>query len=162
MTFELQGAASMFDPRKRKQRQVTRFLELVVNDALEAPLLAVGRTRGRRRTTPMHRPDGSVVCEHCFVADSPLSRMRGLLGVDGLEPGEGVLLRPAGSIHTAFMRFAIDVVFLDRSGTVVKVSADVAPWRSRSARRARAVLELRAGECARRRIVVGDILQVAS
>ena len=53
------------------------------------------------------RSGEQVVCEECLVADRPLARMRGLLGRTDLPRGEGVLLRPAGSIHTFFMRFPI-------------------------------------------------------
>ena len=75
--------------------------------------------------------------------------MRGLLGRSGLSSGEGLLLRPAGSVHTAFMRFAIDVVFLDRDLWVLKVASDLAPWRTAACRGARAALELPAGEANR-------------
>ena len=81
--------------------------------------------------------------------------MRGLLGRRGLPPGEGLLLRPASSVHTAFMRFPIDVVFLDRDLTVLKVARGVVPWRAAWARRARAALELPADEAARRGIGPG-------
>jgi uncharacterized membrane protein (UPF0127 family) len=94
--------------------------------------------------------DGTVVCEHCFLAETMFARLRGLLGRSGLSKGEGMLLRPASSIHTAFMRFAIDVVFLDRGHRIVKVAEEVRPWRVRACRGARAVLELPAGEAARR------------
>ena len=92
------------------------------------------------------------------VADSYWARLRGLLGRSGLEPGEGLLLRPANSIHTAFMRFAIDVVFLDQDLTVLDVVEGVPPWRVKARRDARAVLELGAGEAARQGIVPGDCL----
>ena len=101
-----------------------------------------------------------MVCERCTIADSPVSRMRGLLGRRDLEPDEGLLLRPAGSVHTFFMRFAIDAVFLDRERRVVRVAEHIRPWRAAGARGARAVLELRAGESARRGISVGDVLDV--
>ena len=94
--------------------------------------------------------DGTVVCERCLLAETPLARLRGLLGRSGLPSGEGLLLRPAGSIHTAFMRFAIDAVFLNRANEVVKVAPQLRPWRTASCRGARAVLELRAGEAAKR------------
>ena len=87
-----------------------------------------------------------------------LPRMKGLLGRRTLPAGEGMLIRPAPSIHTFFMRFPIDAVFLSRSGDVLKVSPDVKPWRTRSCRRAYAVLELAAGEAARRRIAPGQRL----
>ncbi len=92
--------------------------------------------------------DGGVVCERCLLAETSFARMRGLLGRSGLPSGEGMLLRPASSIHTAFMRFPIDAVFLDRADRVVKVAADMRPWRMAACRGARTVLELGAGEAA--------------
>ena len=110
----------------------------------------------------LRREDGTIVCERCTIADNPLRRMRGLLGRDGLESGEGLLLRPASAVHTYFMRFPIDVVFLDRSLVVVGISDDVDPWRATSRRGAKAVLELPAGESARRGLSVGDQLTLAA
>jgi uncharacterized protein len=102
--------------------------------------------------------DGRVVCEELLLADGPLSRMRGLLGRRALPSGEGLLLRPAASIHTAFMRFAIDAVFLDRDLRVLKVEPRIRPWRTAGCRGARAVLELSAGESERRGVRPGDRL----
>ncbi|HEX3267610.1 MAG TPA: DUF192 domain-containing protein [Gaiellaceae bacterium] len=99
--------------------------------------------------------DGSVVCEHCLLAETMFARLRGLLGRSGLAEGEGMLLRPASSIHTAFMRFAIDAVFVDKENRVVKVAAEIRPWRAAACRGARAVLELPAGEAERRGIRPG-------
>jgi uncharacterized membrane protein (UPF0127 family) len=92
------------------------------------------------------------------IADRPLSRMRGLLGRRSLPTGKGLLLRPAGSIHTAFMRFPIDVLFLDRRLRVLGVAERVPPWRIAGRRGARAVLELPAGESARLGVEIGDQL----
>ncbi len=103
--------------------------------------------------------DGRVVCERCLVAEGPLTRTRGLLGKLAMEEGEGLLLRPASSIHTFFMRFSIDAVFLGRSGEVLKVAHDLAPWRVARCSGARAVLELPAGESARRGLEPGIRLQ---
>jgi len=105
--------------------------------------------------------EGAVMCEHCVVADRMLSRMRGLLGRRGLDSGEGLLIRPAPSIHTFFMRFPIDAVFLSRDGEVLKIAENVGPWRTRSSRRAFAVLELAAGEATRRGLAVGSRLETA-
>jgi uncharacterized membrane protein (UPF0127 family) len=105
---------------------------------------------------------GTAVCERCHVADRPLARMRGLLGRSGLAAGEGLLLRPAGSIHTHFMRFAIDAVFLDTDSHVIAVRSAIRPWRMARARGAKAVLELGAGEAARRGIAAGDVLLVGT
>jgi uncharacterized membrane protein (UPF0127 family) len=87
--------------------------------------------------------------------------MRGLLGRKELPGGEGILLRPAGSVHTFFMRFPIDVVFLDRDLRVVSVAEEVPPWKARGARGAKAVLELAAGEISRRQLAEGDTLSLA-
>jgi uncharacterized protein len=114
------------------------------------------------KETTLMRADGTVVCERCSLADSPVARMRGLLGRDGLEQGEGLLLRPASSIHTFFMRFPIDAVFLDRELAVVGIEDSIAPWRAASQRGAKAVLELPAGESSRRGIAVGDRLTFAA
>ena len=99
-----------------------------------------------------------VVCERCVVADRPVARARGLLGRSELPPGEGILLRPAASVHTFFMRFPIDVVFLDRDGRVVAIRPHLRPWRAAFARRAKAALELAAGQAAARGIHIGERL----
>ena len=106
----------------------------------------------------LHKADGTVVCEHCLAADSPLARMRGLLGRKELPRGEGMLLRPAASVHTAFMRFPIDVVFVDGAGRVLDIAHSVRPWRAVACRGAKAVVELAAGECSRRDLETGDEL----
>jgi uncharacterized membrane protein (UPF0127 family) len=88
--------------------------------------------------------------------------MRGLLGRKSLRSGEGLLLRPAPSVHTFFMRFPIDAVFLDRAGTVLKVRAELRPWRVAACRGAHATLELPAGEASRRSIRLGDRLETSN
>jgi uncharacterized membrane protein (UPF0127 family) len=115
---------------------------------------------GIARTSVIKDGGAAVVCNSCLVADSPGLRLRGLLGRPELADGEGLLLRPSGSIHTWFMRFPIDAVFLDRDLRVVRIAAGLAPWRMARGRRARTVLELRSGQAARRGIEVGDRLVV--
>jgi len=110
----------------------------------------------------LERQDGSLVCERCLLAESPLTRLKGLLGRRELPRGEGLLLRPASSIHTFFMRFAIDAVWVDRELNVLDVSAGVAPWRTARCKGAKAVIELPAGEAERRGIAVGDALALRS
>ena len=110
----------------------------------------------------LRREDGTIVCERCHLAETALTRMRGLLGRSDLPSGEGILLRPASSVHMAFMRFAIDAVFLDRDLRVVKIAADLKPWRVAGARGSKSVLEIAAGEAARRGLSVGDRLVAGS
>jgi len=106
----------------------------------------------------LRREDGSIVCERCLLAETALTRMRGLLGRRDLPSGEGILLKPASSVHMAFMRFPIDAVFLDRDLRVVKVASELRPWRAAGSRGANAVLEISAGEAGRRGLTVGDRL----
>jgi uncharacterized protein len=104
---------------------------------------------------------GRVVCERCEVAAGPVSRARGLLGKSRLESGTGLLLKPTFSIHTLFMRFPIDAVFLDRDQKVLDVVRELRPWRAATRLRARSVLELPAGEAERVGLRVGERLQPA-
>ena len=106
----------------------------------------------------LRRENGNIVCERCVLADTALARMKGLLGKRELSSSSGILLKPASSVHMAFMRFAIDAVFLDRELRVVKVAADLKPWRMAGSRGAKSVLEIPAGEAARRGLSVGDRL----
>jgi uncharacterized membrane protein (UPF0127 family) len=114
--------------------------------------------RAIARATTLLTSEGRIACERCVVAESSLARMRGLLGRRSLAPEEGILLRPASSVHTWFMRFPIDVVFLDRNLAVLRVVPRLRPWRAAWRRRATAVLELAAGESERRGIRAGDSL----
>lgn len=112
----------------------------------------------KRRVYSMRNERGDIVCERCLIADTPLSRLRGLLGRDELGADEGLLLTPESSIHMWFMRFPIDVVFLEADLTVLSVRENVKPWRTAGHRGARAVLELPTGTCRRRGLSPGDRL----
>jgi uncharacterized protein len=101
---------------------------------------------------------GKVVCEQCETPESSFGRARGLLGRDALEPGAGMLIDRAGSVHMFFMRFPIDVVFLSRDRTVVAVRHGLKPWRMAGARRAVAALELPAGRVAEVGVEPGEVL----
>jgi uncharacterized protein len=100
--------------------------------------------------------DGEILCEHCVVADTLGRRLRGLLGRRRLPAGSGIVLRPGWSVHTAFLRFPIDVVFVDADQVVLEVVSHLKPWRTAVCRGARDVVELAAGECARRELKAGD------
>jgi hypothetical protein len=98
----------------------------------------------------------TVVCDDATIADRVLARVRGLLGRTAMRCGEGLLLEPAPSIHTAFMRFPIDAIFLNRELEVIKLVRSMKPWRAAAASGAHAVLELEAGAIARRGVRLGD------
>ncbi len=95
------------------------------------------------------------------VASTREERRRGLLGRDGLDPGSALVLTPCAAIHTAFMRFPIDAVFLGRDGRVVRIVRGLQPWRIAVSLRARAVVELAAGVLERHPVEVGDRLYLA-
>jgi len=106
--------------------------------------------------------DGQVLCENCVLADTFARRLRGLLGRRDLPAGEGIVLRPEWSVHTFFMRFPIDVVFVDVDQVVRKVVPNLKPWRTATSRGARDVVELAAGECERYGVEVGQRLAWAA
>ena len=101
---------------------------------------------------------GPVVCERGELAVSAWTRTKGLLGRPGLEADQGLWIQPTNSIHMFFMRFPIDVVFVDRNWRVVGVRHGLRPWRVAGARRAVAALELPVGAVAASGIEEGDVL----
>lgn len=97
------------------------------------------------------------------LADSFLSRLFGLLGKSGLEPGSGILIRPCSGVHTVGMRFPIDVVALDKNLRVVRTWRSLPPYRiTRVSFRTHSVLELAPGQIDACRIEPGDHLVLAN
>lgn len=106
---------------------------------------------------------GTLVAQDVQVADGVWSRFWGLMGRRRLPEGGGLLLKPSSSIHTAFMRFPIDVVFLDRELRVVKVVPEMKPFRVTMAfGGAHSALELNAGAAARAQVEADDQLVLTS
>ena len=104
---------------------------------------------------------GTTLVEHGEEATGPIARGIGLLGRSSLPPGGGLLLRPCQSIHTFFMRFPIDVVFVNGDGRVVHVAEHVRPNRiGPVVRKARYVIEMPAGTISATATEVGDRLAV--
>ncbi len=114
------------------------------------------------QTAKLMKSDGTVVCARCRLAVHPWSRMRGLLGRASLDADEGMLFRPAGSIHMMFMRFAIDALFLDRELVVVDVVRGLKPWRTASRRGSKVVVELAEGAADAAGVRPGDRLELAT
>jgi len=122
--------------------------------------LAGGRSRetdSRQRVVNLTR--GTVLAERVEVADRGAKRRKGLLGRDGLEQGEGLWIVPCESVHTFFMRFPIDLVYLDRKKRVRKVRSHVMPWRLTACLSAHSVIELRAGAVRATKTQPGDTLR---
>lgn len=99
-----------------------------------------------------------ALADRVEVAVTRRDRRKGLLGRSGLEPASALIIAPCFSIHTLFMRFDIDVVFVDEDGRAVKVVRDMTPWRIAVDPTAHAVVELPAGSLRDRQVNVGDRL----
>ena len=87
-------------------------------------------------------------------------RRRGLLDRTHLDPDAAMVLAPCAAVHTFFMRFPIDVVFVRRNGTVAGVVSNVKPWRIAVAPRAFAAIELAPGAAAYSGTMRGDRLRL--
>ncbi len=93
------------------------------------------------------------------VADSGSKRSKGLLGREGLSSGEGLWIIPCESVHTFFMRFPIDLVYLDRKNRIKKLRSNVPPWRLSACLAAHSVIELAAGTICKTQTERGDTLE---
>ena len=109
----------------------------------------------------LNQTRNTVLATHLDLADSPRAREKGLLGRDHLPPGEGLWIVPCQAIHMFFMRFSIDLVYIDRKKRVRKVRSSVAPWRVSACFSAHSVLELPDGTVRDTRTRCGDLLEIS-
>lgn len=102
----------------------------------------------------------TVLATDCSVADTFFKRFMGLMGKKVLEKGSGLVITPCNSIHMCFMKFPLDVVFIDSSNTVVYMIEDIKPWRvSKLIGKAHSVLELPVGTIEASETQPGDRLE---
>jgi uncharacterized protein len=92
------------------------------------------------------------------IAVTRQARRKGLLGRTGMDASSAMIIAPCFSIHTMFMRFPIDAVFVDDAGCVVKVVEELAPWRIAVRPFAHAVVELPARSLREHPVTIGDRL----
>lgn len=109
-----------------------------------------------------HARTGALVVSALETAFDSATRKRGLLGRSGLAAGAGLVIAPSNAVHSFFMQFAIDVVFLDRAGRVLKVRQHLGPRRVTACWRGFAVLELPAGTAAATGVEPGDTLTITA
>ena len=101
----------------------------------------------------------TCLAEEAVMAQALFKRMKGLLGQGGLKQGQAMVLKPCNSIHTFFMAFAIDVLFLDKENRVVKALDNVSPFRiSGIYLKAQSAIELPAGTIQATSTSPGDVL----
>ena len=104
----------------------------------------------------------SVLADHAGVAETQETRNRGLLKHPSLDQGDGLWIVPSQSVHMFFMKFDIDLVYLDRQKRVVKVRGNVRPWRISLCLKAHSVLELPVGTIETSRTGVGDQMELVN
>lgn len=102
----------------------------------------------------------TVVCQEVERAQTFFARLKGLIGREKLDIGTGMLLSPCNSVHMFFMRFPLDIVFIDKTYRVVGVEVGLAPGRwSKRYSTARYALELPAGQAEAAGLAVCDVLE---
>ena len=95
------------------------------------------------------------------MANTMWARLRGLIGSRPLAQGEGLLILPSRSVHTHFMGFPIDVIYVNASDVVVGIDSNLVPWRfGRFYRHVRFIIELPAGTAESTGTEVGDQLRI--
>ena len=102
-----------------------------------------------------------ILAENVLLSDSFLERLRGLLGRESLEKNHAMILRPSNSVHTFFMRFPIDVLFVDRNNKVIKIANNLGPYKATGIYfKSAFVIELPSGVIGSTHTVEGDRLQI--
>jgi uncharacterized protein len=132
-----------------------------VSNKLEEGAISRNSSTPDQRLRVINTTRSTLLATQLEVADSGPKRNKGLLGRDGLAPGGGLWIVPCESVHTFFMRFPIDLVYLDRQNTVRKVSSAVGPWRLSACFTAHSILELPAGTIRETQTQRGDVLAFA-
>ena len=104
---------------------------------------------------------GKVVAERLLTAFDSRTRKKGLLAHESLPQSTAMVIAPSNAVHTFFMKFPIDIVFVSKGGRVLKIRSSVPAWRMTASLRAFAVLELAAGSLDGSDTRVGDQLIVS-
>ncbi len=100
----------------------------------------------------------TILSEKTTVANTSESRRRGLLKHSSLPKGEGLWIAPCEAVHTFWMKFAIDILYLNKKKKVLKICRNLVPWRMSACLLAYSVLELPAGMAAETQTQKGDVL----
>ena len=118
------------------------------------------RTGDPGRFVLRNQRSGVVVATRLLPALDSETRRTGLLKHQGLPEGEAMLIAPTNAIHTFFMKFPIDVAFVRKDGSIVKIRVAMPAWRMAAAWGGHAVVEMAAGSFARAETRTGDILVI--
>lgn len=108
------------------------------------------------RISCLDRPE--IILTRVRKTETLLERTKGLLGCKSLMQGEGLLITPCNSVHTFFMFFSIDLVFLNKKNMITKIISEIKPFRFGMAINSSSVLELMAGQAKMSGMQPGDYL----
>ncbi len=114
-----------------------------------------------RRTIIRNLTRQTEIASCAEVAETPAARNKGLLGRTGLPAGGGLWIVPCESVHTFFMKFPLDLLYIDRHKKVRKVRTNVGPWRLSACFSAHSIIELPAGTLHGTQTQRGDQLEFA-
>jgi uncharacterized membrane protein (UPF0127 family) len=117
--------------------------------------------RQKRLVTVANLTRGTLLGDRIAIADTSLSRFLGLIPKRGLNAGEGLYIKPSSGVHMFWMRFAIDVIGLDKEMRVVRIWKNLKPWRMTAiVSKMRSALELPAGQIDVAQVQLGDVLEI--
>ncbi len=138
-----------------------------VNSPINAVVPSPGQPQTATRTDTdlqlVNKTTGAVVVTDLAVAANLWQRTAGLLAMPPLRAGEGLLLKPCAGVHTWFMRYPIDLIFLDKHGKVLRTVENLQPFRiAGPLLRARTVVEMAPGTLRHVSVKPGDILSVVA
>jgi uncharacterized membrane protein (UPF0127 family) len=109
----------------------------------------------------INKTKDTVLAENVVLADTPFKRMKGLLGRREFNKGRALIIKPCNAIHTFFMRFPIDALFLNKENRVVGLVSDLPPWKiTRLYFNSSTVIELPAGTIESTQAAVGDTISL--
>ncbi len=127
---------------------------------MKAPAFLAPLLNGDAASCVLIDQRGHTIASRVHAAFDSASRKRGLLGRDGLDDREAILIAPCNAVHMFFMKFPIDVVHVDRDGRVLRVTSNLRPWRVDVCWRGFAVIEMNAGATERAGLRKGDSVAV--
>lgn len=107
-----------------------------------------------------NKTKGALLTENAVFAKSFFKRLIGYMFRDQLAPDDALIFYNAPSIHMFFMQMPLDIVFLDRENKVIRIYANLAPWRLANCLRAKVTIELPALTCQKHSLELGDVLEI--
>jgi len=104
--------------------------------------------------------NGKIIATRVKIADTFLTRLKGFLGRDSITHEEVLIIKPCNSVHTCFMKFPIDVIFIDGDGKILSMKKNMKPFRIKITPGAASVIELHPGVIDENLITVGSMVEL--